>query len=87
MFLDVNTFLLIAGIVQIVLGASMIIGIYTRVSAGVLALMSLVTIIIPGVIIMRDVPHFAYAFVSAGGAIALFIAGGGRCSIDDRLVR
>ncbi|MGD2180388.1 DoxX family protein [Lusitaniella coriacea] len=71
-----------AGIVQIILGAMMIVGFYSRISAALLALMAIITIIIPGMIIIRDVPHFAYAFATAGGAIALLIRGSGAYSMD-----
>ncbi|MBE9115968.1 DoxX family protein [Lusitaniella coriacea LEGE 07157] len=82
LFVDVKFFLTIAGIVQIILGAMMIVGFYSRISAALLALMAIITIIIPGMIIIRDVPHFAYAFATAGGAIALLIRGSGAYSMD-----
>lgn len=82
MVMDVQSFLVAAGLVQLVLGISMISGFYTRVSAGLLALMAVVTILVPGAFIMRDVPHFAYAFATAGGAASLFIMGGGAYSLD-----
>jgi len=83
--LDVNTFLVLMGVLQIILAVAMIVGFYTRVSAALLALMALITIIIPGMIIIRDVPHFAYAFATAGGALALLIMGGGPYSLDEKL--
>ncbi len=87
MFIDVKIFLAIAGIAQIILGMMMIIGFYTRIAAALLALMAIITIIIPGMIIIKDVPHFAYAFATAGGAIALLIRGSGAYSLDARLWR
>ena len=84
MFIDVKLFLLLFGIVQILLGVAMIIGFYTRLASALLALMALVTIIIPGMIIIKDVPHFAYAFATAGGALALLIRGSGFYSWDAR---
>ena len=87
MVFDVKTFVLIAGIAQIILGATMILGIYTRVSAALLALMAIITIIIPGMIIIKDVPHFAYAFATAGGAIALLIRGAGNYSWDAKQLK
>lgn len=84
MFIDVKLFLVIAGIVQILLGIALILGIYTRLISALLALMAIVTIIIPGMIILRDVPHFAYAFATAGGAIVLTIEGSGLYSWDSR---
>lgn len=87
MFIDTKTFLVIAGIAQIILGMMMIIGFYTRIAATMLALMAIITIIIPGMIIMKDVPHFAYAFATAGGAIALLIRGSGAYSLDAKLWR
>lgn len=84
MLMDVGTFLSVFGAVQLILGVAMILGWYTRVSAALLALMGIVTIIIPGMIILRDVPHFAYAFAAVGGAVALLIRGGGAYSLDRR---
>jgi uncharacterized membrane protein YphA (DoxX/SURF4 family) len=87
MIMDVNLFLTLAGIIQMILAAMMIVGLFTRLTAAVLALMALVTILIPGAIILRDLPHFAYAFAAAGGAMVLLIKGGGPHSIDEGLGR
>ncbi|MDJ0716128.1 MAG: DoxX family protein [Prochloraceae cyanobacterium] len=87
MIIDVKLFLLIFGIAQIILGAMMIVGFYSRIPAAFLALMAIVTIIIPGMIILKDVPHFAYAFATAGGAIALFIRGSGAYSLDAKRLK
>ena len=87
MFIDVKLFLVIAGVAQILLGAAMIVGFYTRLSAALLALMAIITIIIPGMIILKDVPHFAYAFATAGGAIALLIRGSGAYSLDAKRLK
>lgn len=87
LFFDVNAFLAIAGVVQIVIGLLLIIGAATRINALIVALMGIITIIIPGFIIMRDVPHFAYAFALTGGALALLIEGGGDYSVDKKLGR
>jgi uncharacterized membrane protein YphA (DoxX/SURF4 family) len=82
MFLDVNMFLDIAGWLQIILGFLLILGLLTRANAFVVAIMGMVTILVPGVIIMKDVPHFAYAFALTGAALALLIEGGGEYSVD-----
>lgn len=87
MLMDVGTFLSIFGLLQIVLGIDLILGLYTRLSAALLALMRIITIFIPGVSIIRDVPHFAYAFATVGGALALLIQGGGAYSLDRRVSR
>lgn len=82
MLVDVDTFLTFFGILQPLLGVAMLVGWYTRVSAALLALMAIMTVIIPGIIIDQNVPHFAYAFATAGGALALLIRGGGSYSLD-----
>ena len=87
MFLDVKLFLLVFGIAQILLGAAMIVGFYTRLASALLAMMALVTIIIPGMIIIKDVPHFAYAFATAGGELALLIRGSGAYSWDAKRLK
>ncbi len=87
MLIDVKLFLVIFGIAQIILGVMMIVGFYTRISAVFLALMAIITIIIPGMIIIKDVPHFAYAFATAGGAIALLIRGSGAYSVDAKRLK
>jgi len=87
MFVDIRTFLIFFGIVQPLLGLTMILGWYTRASAALLALMAIITIIIPGIIIDQNVPHFAYAFATAGGALALLIRGGGLYSLDAKMER
>ncbi len=87
MLIDVKLFLVIFGIAQIILGVMMIVGFYTRMSAAFLALMAIVTIIIPGMIIIKDVPHFDYAFATAGGAIALLIRGSGAYSVDAKRLK
>ena len=83
MIFDVNTFLNIAGWLQIAIALMIIIGLFTRLNAFIVALMGLITIIIPGFIIMKDVPHFAYAFALTGAALALTIEGGGKLSLDE----
>ncbi len=87
MIMEIDLFLTLAGIIQIILAVMMILGLLTRFTAGVLALMALVTILIPGAVILRDVPHFAYAFATAGGALVLVIKGGGPYSLDEGLAR
>ena len=82
MIFDVNTFLNIAGWLQIAIALMIIIGLFTRLNAFIVALMGLITIIIPGFIIMKDVPHFAYAFALTGAALALTIEGSGKLSLD-----
>lgn len=85
MIMDVNLFLTVVGTFQIILAVMMIVGLLTRLTAALLALMALVTILIPGAIILRDIPHFAYAFATAGGALVLLIKGGGPYSMDEGL--
>ena len=82
MFMDINMFLDIAGWLQIILGTLLILGLLTRANAFVVAIMGMVTILVPGVIIMKDVPHFAYAFALTGAALTLLIEGGGEYSVD-----
>ena len=43
---------------------------------------ALVTILVPGLIIMQDVPHFAYAFAFTGGALVMFLEGSSPFSLD-----
>ncbi len=83
MIFDVNTFLNIAGWLQIAIALMLIFGLFTRLNAFIVALMGLITIIIPGFIIMKDVPHFAYAFALTGAALALTIEGSGKLSLDE----
>jgi hypothetical protein len=47
--------------------------------------MGLITIVIPGMVIMKDVPHFAYAFALTGASMALLIEGSGKYSLDQYL--
>jgi uncharacterized membrane protein YphA (DoxX/SURF4 family) len=82
MFIDVNTFLNLGGWLQLIMGVLLIAGVFTRFNALALALMGFVTIIIPGMIVVKDVPHFAYAFALSGGALVLLIQGGGDYSFD-----
>jgi len=82
MFIDVNAFLNFGGWLQLIMGVLLIAGVFTRFNAVALALMGIVTIIIPGMIVMKDVPHFAYAFALTGGALVLLIRGGGKYSFD-----
>jgi hypothetical protein len=49
-------------------------------------MMGLVTIIVPGLIVMQDVPHFAYAFAFTGGALVMFLEGSSPYSFDDWLL-
>jgi hypothetical protein len=44
--------------------------------------MGLITIIIPGFIVLKDVPHFAYAFALTGAALTLMIERGAGLSVD-----
>jgi uncharacterized membrane protein YphA (DoxX/SURF4 family) len=85
MIISAGSFVVLFGIVQVILGLTMIVGFYTRVSAGLLALLAVVTIILPGAILLRNVPQFALAFATAGGAIVLFIEGSGAHSLDEKL--
>ena len=87
MFMDINMFLDIAGWLQIILGTLLILGLLTRANAFVVAIMGMVTILVPGVIIMKDVPHFAYAFALTGAALTLLIEGGGEYSVDKYIFR
>jgi uncharacterized membrane protein YphA (DoxX/SURF4 family) len=81
-FVDVGLYLKFFGVLQIVMGLTMILGLLTRTSAAILALMAISTIVVPGMIIIKDVPHFAYAFATAGGALVLLIRGSGRYSLS-----
>ena len=82
MFFEVNAFLGIVGYLQIIIGTLLIVGLLTRFNAVLLTLMGLVTITIPGMVVMKDVPHFAYAFALTGAALVLVIEGGGDYSLD-----
>ena len=82
MLIDVRTFLQLAGLGQIVMGICLIMGLLTRLQAAIAVMMGLVTIIIPGMIILKDVPHFAYAFAFTGGALVLFLEGSSVFSVD-----
>ena len=82
MLLDVNVFLNMAGWMQILMGLFLFAGLLTRFNAILLTLMGLITIVIPGMVVMKDVPHFAYAFAFTGASIALLIEGSGRYSLD-----
>ena len=50
--------------------------------AAIAIMMGLVTIIVPGLIIMQNVPHFAYAFAFTGASLALFLEGSSPFSLD-----
>jgi len=82
LLLDVQTFLQIAGWGQMVMGIGLIMGLLTRMQAAIAVLMGLVTIIVPGLIVMQDVPHFAYAFAFTGGSLVIFLDGGSPFSLD-----
>jgi uncharacterized membrane protein YphA (DoxX/SURF4 family) len=84
--IDVQTFLQFAGWGQIIMGICLILGLLTRVQATIAVMMGLVTIIVPGLIIIQDVPHFAYAFAFTGGALVLFLEGSGPLSLDHWLL-
>ncbi len=85
MFIDVNLFLSIVGWIQVLMGILLFLGLLTRLNAAIMVLMGLTTIIVPGLIVMKDVPHFAYAFALTGAALALLIEGAGRYSLDQKL--
>ena len=85
MFVDVNVFLNTAGWIQVLMGLFLFTGLLTRINAVLLVLMGLTTIIIPGLVVMKDVPHFAYAFALTGASITLLIEGSGRYSLDRHL--
>ena len=80
--IDVQTFLQFAGWGQIIMGICLIMGLLTRMQAAIAIMMGLVTIIVPGLIIMQDVPHFAYAFAFTGGSLVLFLEGNSPFSLD-----
>ena len=82
MMIDVQTFLQAAGWIQIAMGILVLLGLLTRSNALVFTLMGLITIIIPGVVMLKDVPHFAYAFAFTGASLAMWLDGGGRYSLD-----
>ena len=85
MFIDVNLFLSIVGWIQVLMGILLFLGLLTRLNAAIVVLMGLTTIIVPGLIVMKDVPHFAYAFALTGAALALLIEGAGTYSLDQKL--
>ncbi len=85
MLIDVNLFVSIAGWTQVLMGILLFLGLFTRLNAAIMVLMGLTTIIVPGLIVMKDVPHFAYAFALTGAALALLIEGAGRYSLDQKL--
>ncbi len=85
MLIDVNLFVSIAGWTQVLMGILLFLGLLTRLNAAIMVLMGLTTIIVPGLIVMKDVPHFAYAFALTGAALALLIEGAGRYSLDQKL--
>ncbi len=85
MLIDVNLFVSIAGWTQVLMGILLFLGLFTRLNAAIIVLMGLTTIIVPGLIVMKDVPHFAYAFALTGAALALLIEGAGTYSLDQKL--
>jgi uncharacterized membrane protein YphA (DoxX/SURF4 family) len=80
--IDVKTFLQFTGWGQIIMGICLIMGLLTRMQAAIAVMMGLVTIIVPGLIIMQDVPHFAYAFAFTGGSLVMFLEGNSPFSLD-----
>jgi uncharacterized membrane protein YphA (DoxX/SURF4 family) len=85
MVIDVQTFLQFAGWGQIIMGVCFTMGLLTRLQAAIAVMMGLVTITVPGLIIMQDVPRFAYAFAFSGGSIVLLLGGPGHFSLDQWL--
>jgi len=85
MAIDVNQFLMLAGWGQVLMGVLLIVGLFTRLNAAILVFMGVITILIPGFLIIKDVPHFAYAFALTGAALALLIEGSGKQSLDRKL--
>ena len=85
MFIDVNLFLNVVGWLQVLMGILLFLGLLTRLNAAIMVLMGLTTIIVPGLIVMNAVPHFAYAFALTGAALALLIEGAGRYGLDQKL--
>lgn len=82
MLVDVQAFLQVAGWAQIIMGVCLMIGLLTRIQAAIGFIMGLVTIVIPGFIILQDVPHFAYAFAFTGGSLVLLLNGSDEFSLD-----
>ena len=85
MVIDVQAFLQLAGWGQIIMGICLIVGLLTRLQAAIAVMMGLVTIIVPGLIVMQDVPHFAYAFAFTGGSLVILLEGPDPLSLDQRL--
>ena len=83
--MDVQTFLQFAGWGQIIMGICLFMGLFTRIQAAIAVMMGLVTIVVPGVIIMQDVPHFAYAFAFTGGSLVMLLEGSSSFSLDQWL--
>ena len=85
MLVDVQTFLQFAGWGQILMGSCLILGLLIRMQAAIAVVMGLVTIIVAGLIILQDVPHFAYAFAFTGGALVIFRESNSPFSLDQWL--
>ncbi len=81
---DAGSFVVLLGIVQLVLGLALILGLYTRAAAGVLAVMAAFVIIASCVLWLKHGSSFAYAFAILGGSVVLLIEGSGAYSLDER---
>jgi uncharacterized membrane protein YphA (DoxX/SURF4 family) len=80
-----GSFVALLGVVQLVLGLAIILGLYTRVAAGVVAVMAAFVIVASCVLWLKHGSSFAYAFAVLGGAVVLFIQGSGAYSLDERM--
>ena len=86
-FINPYTFLIVAGVIQVILAAMLIFGIYTRIPAAALIFIGLITFIVPGFITIGNIYKFAYGIVIAGGGLSLLIRGGGAYSWDAKQLR
>jgi uncharacterized membrane protein YphA (DoxX/SURF4 family) len=86
LIINAESFVFIFGSFQIILGITMIIGLFTRVAAAMLALIALAAIILTGAIIHGTIIIVPYAFATAGGAVVLFIEGSGAWSLDEKIL-
>jgi uncharacterized membrane protein YphA (DoxX/SURF4 family) len=86
MVLDINVFLNIAGWMQILIGVFLFADLLTRLNSILLTLMGIITIVIPGMVVMKEVTHFAYAFALSGASIVLLLEGSGEYSLDRYLM-
>ena len=86
-FLEPGLFLIISGILQLILGAGLIAGIYTRFIAAIYTWMGLMTFIVPGLITIKNPYKFTYGLVMAACGVSLLLTGAGTPSWDSTQLR